>query len=232
MPVAMTKGGQRYYLAYDQVGTLRAVADASGNAVKRIQYDSFGNVISDSDTAFAVPFGFAGGLHDADTGLVRFGYRDYDPDTGRWTAKDPILFAGRDTDLYGYCLGDPVNLVDEDGRLWGEIAFAAGIAYLSKIAWDSMKTAYESARFSKELGIAADRALDNQEWEKAELYKQLQKHVAKETYDDILKIMQSIPNMSNTGPVATDNVSLWSVEFMSRLLAKINESKAKPCQAD
>ncbi|GBC59962.1 hypothetical protein DENIS_0904 [Desulfonema ishimotonii] len=126
MPVAMTKGGQRYYLAYDQVGTLRAVTDASGNAVKRVGYDTFGNVISDSNTAFAVPFGFAGGLHDADTGLIRFGYRDYDPDTGRWTAKDPILFAGGDTDLYGYCLGDPVNGIDPDGRFVFAAAFAFG----------------------------------------------------------------------------------------------------------
>jgi len=62
-----------------------------------------------------VPFGFAGGLHDRDTGLVRFGYRDYDPETGRWTAKDPILFAGGDVDLYGYCLNDPVNLTDSRG---------------------------------------------------------------------------------------------------------------------
>ncbi|GBC59942.1 hypothetical protein DENIS_0884 [Desulfonema ishimotonii] len=46
MPVAMTKGGQRYYLAYDQVGTLGAVTDASGNAVKRVEYDAFGNVIN------------------------------------------------------------------------------------------------------------------------------------------------------------------------------------------
>ena len=121
MPVAMTKGGQRYYLAYDQVGTLRAVTDASGNAVKRIGYDTFGNVISDSNTAFAVPFGFAGGLYDADTGLIRFGYRDYDPDTGRWTAKDPIRFAGGDTDLYGYCLGDPVNGIDPKGLYGGKI---------------------------------------------------------------------------------------------------------------
>ena len=29
-----------------------------------------------------IPFGFAGGLHDRDTGLVRFGYRDYDPEVG------------------------------------------------------------------------------------------------------------------------------------------------------
>ena len=115
MPVAMTKGGSTYYLTYDQVGSLRVVADASGTVVKRIDHDSFGNIISDSHPAFEVPFGFAGGLHDRDTGLVRFGYRDYDPDTGRWTAKDPILFVGGDTDLYGYCLNDPISLNDPLG---------------------------------------------------------------------------------------------------------------------
>ena len=66
-----------------------------------------------------IPFGFAGGLHDRDTGLVRFGYRDYDPEVGRWAAKDPIGFAGGDTDVYGYVLNNPVNLIDSNG-LWGE----------------------------------------------------------------------------------------------------------------
>jgi uncharacterized protein RhaS with RHS repeats len=47
--------------------------------------------------------------------LVRFGFRDYDPDIGRWTAKDPILFASGDTDLYGYVLNDPINFLDPDG---------------------------------------------------------------------------------------------------------------------
>jgi RHS repeat-associated protein len=115
MPVAMTKDGATYYLTYDQVGSLRVVADAFGNVVKQIDYDSFGNIISDTNPSFEVPFGFAGGLHDRDTGLVRFGYRDYDPDIGRWTAKDPIGFAGGDTDLYGYCLNNPVNSIDP----WG-----------------------------------------------------------------------------------------------------------------
>jgi RHS repeat-associated protein len=64
-----------------------------------------------------VPFGFAGGLHDKDTGLVRFGYRDYDPDIGRWTAKDLIWFAGGNTDLYGYCLNNPINLIDPFGLI-------------------------------------------------------------------------------------------------------------------
>jgi RHS repeat-associated protein len=115
MPVAMTKGGSTYYLTYDQVGSIRVVADASGNVVKRIDFDSFGNIIDDTDPAFEVPFGFAGGMHDRDTGLVRFGYRDYDTDVGRWTAKDPIFFSGGNTDLYGYCFNDPVNITDSVG---------------------------------------------------------------------------------------------------------------------
>ncbi|MEA3477641.1 MAG: RHS repeat-associated core domain-containing protein [Bacteroidota bacterium] len=118
MPVAMTMGGATtYYLTCDQVGSLRVVVDASGNIVNRIDYDSFGNVIEDTNPSFQIPFGFAGGLHDRDTGLVRFGYRDYAPEIGRWIAKDPIGFAGGDTDLYGYCLGDPVDWVDTWG-LW------------------------------------------------------------------------------------------------------------------
>ena len=63
MPVAMTNAeGQKYYLHYDQVGSLRAVSDSNGNIVKEIVYDTYGNSISDSNPSFSVPFGFAGGL--------------------------------------------------------------------------------------------------------------------------------------------------------------------------
>jgi len=118
MPVAMTDGyGTKYYLHYDQVGTLRAVSDTSHNIVKEITYDTFGNILSDSNKAFKIPFGFAGGLYDADTKLTRFGYRDYDATTGKWTAKDPIGFSGGDSNLYGYVLGDPVDLTDSTGLI-------------------------------------------------------------------------------------------------------------------
>ena len=58
-----------------------------------------------------------------DTGLVRFGARDYDPHTGRWTNKDPIGFAGGDVNLYGYVVGNPVNFIDINGleSLWARI---------------------------------------------------------------------------------------------------------------
>lgn len=117
VPLSMTAGGNVYYLFYDATGSLRQIVDAGGNVVKALTYDAFGNVLQDTNPALAIPIAFAGGLYDPDTGLIRFGHRDYDPDIGRWTAKDPIFFDGGDADLYGYCLDDPVNLVDGDGLL-------------------------------------------------------------------------------------------------------------------
>jgi RHS repeat-associated protein len=55
-------------------------------------------------------------LYDTQTRLTRFGARDYDPESSRWTAKDPISFAGGDVNLYGYVIGDPVNLIDPFGH--------------------------------------------------------------------------------------------------------------------
>jgi RHS repeat-associated protein len=53
--------------------------------------------------------------------FVRFGARDYDPEIWRWTPKDPILFAGADTNLYGYVVNDPVNLIDPAGFTYGPL---------------------------------------------------------------------------------------------------------------
>jgi RHS repeat-associated protein len=121
----MEHNNQTYHLLYNHQGSLRAVVDTNGTIVKELQYDSFGNITLDTNSALHVHFGFAGGLYDEDTKLTRFGYRDYDALTGKWTAKDPIGFAGGDTNLYGYVLGDPVNFVDPEGKFaWG-LAFGA-----------------------------------------------------------------------------------------------------------
>ena len=65
--------------------------------------------------AMATPFGFAGQSgyqSDADSGLMKLGYRYYDASTGRFLSRDPI----RDGDnWYSYCKNDPVNAVDPRG---------------------------------------------------------------------------------------------------------------------
>ncbi len=112
--------GAVFTLHYDQVGSLRAVADLHGNVIKEVLYDPFGGIIKDTNPGFRAPIGFAGGLHDRDLGFVRFGWRDYDTFTSRWTAPDPIGDKGGDPDWYGYCLDDPVNGVDPLG-LWANL---------------------------------------------------------------------------------------------------------------
>ena len=97
----MLYNGDKYYLHYDQVGSLRIVSNSSHDIVKEIVYvindkiitivcyNSFRNrkccalaplealVLSDSNPSFYIAFRYAGGLYDEDTKLSRFGYRDY-----------------------------------------------------------------------------------------------------------------------------------------------------------
>ncbi len=114
---AMDRGGSMYYIGTDQVGTPHVVADSTGTIVKVLEYDSFGILINDSNTGFDLPIGFAGGLEDAATRLVRFGHRDYDQISGRWTARDPALYDGGQANLYAYSGNDPVSQRDPTG-LW------------------------------------------------------------------------------------------------------------------
>lgn len=115
VPDYLIKNWQTYRILSDHLGSPRLIVNTSdGSVAQRMDYDIWGKITQDTNPGFQ-PFGYAGGLYDRDTKLVRFGARDYDAETGRWTAKDPIGFAGGDSNLYGYVVNDPVNLVDPVG---------------------------------------------------------------------------------------------------------------------
>jgi RHS repeat-associated protein len=120
VPAYMIRDGRSYRIISDHLGSPRLVIDSqTGEVAQRISYDVWGNITEDTNPGFQ-PFGFAGGIYDQHTGLVRFGARDYDPVTARWTAKDPIGFAGGQANLYSYLLDDPVNWIDPYGLLGSE----------------------------------------------------------------------------------------------------------------
>jgi RHS repeat-associated protein len=121
-PDYMVKGGGTYRIIADHLGSPRLVVDtATGAIAQRMDYDEFGQIIQDTNPGFQ-PFGFAGGLYDQHTKLVRFGTRDYDAEAGRWTSKDVVGLAGG-LNLYAYVYNDPVNFVDLTGQ--GALAAAA-----------------------------------------------------------------------------------------------------------
>jgi RHS repeat-associated protein len=136
----------RYRYVYDIRGSVRLVVNAStGDIAQQLDYGPWGEVLDDSAPGFQ-PFGYAGGEYDATTDLVRFGARDYDAEIGRWTAKDPIGFAGGDTNLYAYVGGDPIGLVD----VTGEQSVAVCEYYLGAgndhyYLWTAGSTTYGSA---------------------------------------------------------------------------------------
>jgi RHS repeat-associated protein len=115
LPEYFIQNGVQYKYTTDHVGSPVMVVNTSTGAIaQQITYDEFGQVIADTNPGLQ-PFGFAGGLYDQDTRLVHFGARVYDPETGRWLSKDPILFGGGDTNLMSYVANDPVNFVDPSG---------------------------------------------------------------------------------------------------------------------
>jgi len=127
----------------------------TGEIAQRLDYDELGRVILDTNPGFQ-PFGFAAGLYDRHTGLVRFGVRDYDPAVGRWTSKDPIGFDGGDTNLYGYALNDPINLTDRDGRMAVPLVIFGGalvVATAAVLVYEYWLTTPAGKEFLKRLPI-------------------------------------------------------------------------------
>jgi RHS repeat-associated protein len=120
VPDLVIKGGNVYRLFVDQLGSPRMAVNVANTAdvPYRVEYSAFGTATPLGATALDwIPFGFAGGLLDPDTGLVRFGARDYDPVVGRWVSKDPLRFESGDVpNLYLYVNGDGLRLPPRSWR--------------------------------------------------------------------------------------------------------------------
>ncbi|MEL7498440.1 MAG: Ig-like domain-containing protein [Planctomycetota bacterium] len=108
-------GNEVYWTAPDHLGSVRDVVDGSGNVVNHIQYNSFGEVASQTNGLVDVLFGFTGKPLEKATGLQNNHHRWYDSSVGRWTSEDPITFAAGDANLYRYVGNNNQNATDPDG---------------------------------------------------------------------------------------------------------------------
>jgi RHS repeat-associated protein len=114
VPDYVRRGGNTYRVVSEQLGSPRYVVNVANasDVPLTASYSSFGEV---TGTGLDwMPFGFAGGVYEPETQLVRFGRRDMDPPTGRWTSKEPVRFGGSQN-FFAYALNDPVNQTDSTG---------------------------------------------------------------------------------------------------------------------
>ena len=69
-------------------------------------------------TTYYTPYKFSAKEKDTETGYSYFGARYYDSDLSVWLSVDPMADKYPSMSAYMYCAGNPVMLVDPDGRDW------------------------------------------------------------------------------------------------------------------
>jgi RHS repeat-associated protein len=103
--------------AYDGNGNLTSLLNASTRTESaRSEFGPFGEVLrATGPMATANPFRFSTKYQDDETGLLYYGFRYYDPATGRWISGDPIEEQGG-LNLYGFVINSPGQFTDNLGQ--------------------------------------------------------------------------------------------------------------------
>ena len=130
------------YLHHDNLGSVIAYSDGSGNLTEELSYDAWGrrrdpNTLDyytlSNDSISEYNTGFTGHDHIDMFSLVNMEGRMYDPLVGRFMSPDPIVQMPEYTqslNRYAYCINNPLSLTDPTGYSWIGDTFSAivGIA--------------------------------------------------------------------------------------------------------
>ncbi len=108
-----------YFYHPDHLGTSTFLTDFNGNAYQFFLNLPFGETMAEQlgSNYYNTPYKFNGKELDEETGLYYYGARYYDPQGGPgFLSVDPKFESYPGFNPYAYCLQNPVNLVDPDGR--------------------------------------------------------------------------------------------------------------------
>lgn len=110
--------GGLYYYHPDHLGTSTALTDFNGNAYQFFLNLPFGETMAQQlgSNYYNSPFKFNGKELDEETGFYYYGARYYDPKISIWLSVDPLAEKYPNVSPYVYCLNNPINAIDPDGR--------------------------------------------------------------------------------------------------------------------
>lgn len=131
-PTAFKNNDIMYYYVKNLQGDIVKIVKQDGSVAASYTYDAWGKLLSVKDgsnvnvpasTTFHVanlnPYRYRGYIYDTETGLYYLQSRYYDPITGRFLNADDTQFIKSQvlsSDLYTYCLNNPIIHLDGNGK--------------------------------------------------------------------------------------------------------------------
>jgi RHS repeat-associated protein len=104
-----------YHPTFDGNGNVSEYLTSTGATVAHYEYDPFGRSTASTGTmATSFAHRFSTKPVDGPTGLYYYGYRFYDPSSGRWPSRDPIEENGG-INLFGFIENEGTNYIDRFG---------------------------------------------------------------------------------------------------------------------
>jgi RHS repeat-associated protein len=113
--LAVVHNGQPCHPVADANGNITDYVDTNGTVVAHYEFDAFGNtIVATGNMAHTLHYWFSTKYLDEETGFYYYGYRYYDPVTGRWMSRDP-LESNQRSNLYEALLNSPIGQIDPEG---------------------------------------------------------------------------------------------------------------------
>jgi RHS repeat-associated protein len=109
-------GTNSLFVAYDGNGNVTGLIDAStGTSSGQFEYGPFGETIRlTPNSNNQSPFRFSTKYTDDESDFLYYGFRYYNPSSGRWLSRDPSEELGG-LDLYAFADNSAVNAIDNSG---------------------------------------------------------------------------------------------------------------------
>lgn len=148
-----------HYYCRDHLGNNRVVVGEDGEIEQVTHYYPYGALFGGVNTEPGLqPYKFGGKEFQHTHGLDLYDYhaRQYDPATGLFTTMDPLCEKYYHISPYAYCMGNPVNAVDPDGRSPWTKLLKATVKVGKQVAKKGGKALWEGATYANAVSDLMD----------------------------------------------------------------------------